>query len=517
MSHTMSPSYGGSCGTFDDTEVGLADVSKEWSGIKKRMYKTQVCKYYIRGRCLHGPLCAFAHSVDELNMKPDLTKTKLCIKPGCSNPKCSFAHTLDELRLAVGTKDTFIDAYDANITPSNAVGQTSDPYSAYFENQYRILSSGRGSTNLGLLPNPPTSSALPPPRKGGVQGPIEGRRRNSAPVVQDDSTSSKFEGGFSTPSTTSGSTNDDIQDLLQCLRLFSSGLSVTERMIFDSCGFIVLRNILSDDQIFKVNGLFDKYSSHFVTRGTAVTTAHSDFFKGDSGRSDYGKILQVWTQEWPQFCTALLQHPRLIDVIEQLCGEGFRLDHRPLAFQQCAGGEGFDLHGGRLLPCGDINHPVQYTSVDNTSIRCSLITVSFAITDMPQGAGGFVALPGSHKASFPITPEICHAVDPAIRDMLVQPAMKAGDVVLFSEALLHGTLPWMGPHTRRTILLRYAPATCAYARGYTDTTEVEALNLPEAVKEMLKPPFHPRFNRVDERRSPEQLEYEECVFGAPYY
>mmetsp|Transcript_20513 Transcript_20513/g.17529 ORF Transcript_20513/g.17529 Transcript_20513/m.17529 type:complete len:80 (-) Transcript_20513:12-251(-) len=72
-------------------------------------------------------------------------------------------------------------------------------------------------------------------------------------------------------------------------------------------------------------------------------------------------VCMVWTQEWPQLCTALLQNPRLIDIVKQLCGEGFRLDHRPLAFQQNAGGEGFDLHGGRLLPSGDINFPVQYT------------------------------------------------------------------------------------------------------------------------------------------------------------
>ncbi|EER18823.1 hypothetical protein Pmar_PMAR006447 [Perkinsus marinus ATCC 50983] len=66
------------------TPLEIAEVSQEWSPIKKRMYKTQVCKYFIRGRCLHGPLCAFAHSVDELNRKPNLSMTKFCAKPKCS-------------------------------------------------------------------------------------------------------------------------------------------------------------------------------------------------------------------------------------------------------------------------------------------------------------------------------------------------------------------------------------------------------------------------------------------------
>ncbi|EER01991.1 hypothetical protein Pmar_PMAR007687 [Perkinsus marinus ATCC 50983] len=114
-------------------DVELVEMTKEWSPIKKRMYKTQVCKYFIRGRCMHGLLCAFAHSVDELNRKPDLSKTKLCTKVGCVDPGCAFAHTLAELRVDPAVND--------NSMEKQILARFDNPtYADYFEEQRRLLS-----------------------------------------------------------------------------------------------------------------------------------------------------------------------------------------------------------------------------------------------------------------------------------------------------------------------------------------------------------------------------------------
>ena len=40
-------------------------------------------------------------------------------------------------------------------------------------------------------------------------------------------------------------------------------------------------------------------------------------------------------------------------------------------------------------------------------------------------------------------------------DLVVQPDMKAGDVVFFAEAATHGTLPWTADHDRRSVLYKY--------------------------------------------------------------
>ncbi len=38
---------------------------------------------------------------------------------------------------------------------------------------------------------------------------------------------------------------------------------------------------------------------------------------------------------------------------------------------------------------------------------------------------------------------------------LVQPAVKAGDALFFTELLIRGTTPWRAKHDRKTLLYKY--------------------------------------------------------------
>ena len=42
---------------------------------------------------------------------------------------------------------------------------------------------------------------------------------------------------------------------------------------------------------------------------------------------------------------------------------------------------------------------------------------------------------------------------------------KAGDVVIFTETLTHGTLPWTAKHERRAVLYKFSPGTLSYGSG----------------------------------------------------
>ena len=44
---------------------------------------------------------------------------------------------------------------------------------------------------------------------------------------------------------------------------------------------------------------------------------------------------------------------------------------------------------------------------------------------------------------------------------------RAGDAVIFTEAVTHGTLPWRSERERRSLLYRYTAANLAYATGVT--------------------------------------------------
>ena len=46
---------------------------------------------------------------------------------------------------------------------------------------------------------------------------------------------------------------------------------------------------------------------------------------------------------------------------------------------------------------------------------------------------------------------------------------KAGDAVIFTETLTHGTLPWTATHERRALLYKFSPGTLSYGSGAHQT------------------------------------------------
>ena len=72
-------------------------------------------------------------------------------------------------------------------------------------------------------------------------------------------------------------------------------------------------------------------------------------------------------------------------------------------------------------------------------IHNGLLVVSFALCDAPKGAGGFCCVPGSHKQLVATPPSLSGtgaANGHAANAIVVQPELKAGDALLFTEALL---------------------------------------------------------------------------------
>jgi ectoine hydroxylase-related dioxygenase (phytanoyl-CoA dioxygenase family) len=96
-----------------------------------------------------------------------------------------------------------------------------------------------------------------------------------------------------------------------------------------------------------------------------------------------------------------------------------------------------------------------YYVTHGSRMHNGLIVVSWALTDIGENAGGFCCIPGSHKAVFPMPGRLFHIDgNPLVRQI----PQKAGDVVIFTEALTHGTWPWTDPNgERRSVLMKYSP------------------------------------------------------------
>jgi len=145
----------------------------------------------------------------------------------------------------------------------------------------------------------------------------------------------------------------------------------------------------------------------------------------------------------------LIDHPAVLEVVRETCGPNVRLDHA-YGIVMAPGTSGLGLHGG-----GTPFDPAQHYRADSGRIRTGLMAAQWALVDHPPG-GGFVCVPGSHKSAFPLPPTYD-------RELAVEVPLHAGDVVVFTEALTHGTSPWRHDHQRRSLLYKYSPGNSAYS------------------------------------------------------
>lgn len=200
---------------------------------------------------------------------------------------------------------------------------------------------------------------------------------------------------------------------------------------FDIQGFLVRRNVLSPGDVEALNVAVDVLG--VPEPGNDILSQRFDNHLTTARRF-----------------RALLDHNGIIDILIDLCGPNVRLDHAYGIIMR-PGTNGLGLHGG-----GTPFDPAQYYFVDGGNIRSGLIAVQWALVDHVAGRGGFLCVPGSHKANFP-TPARVDA------DVAVEVPMQAGDVLVFTEALTHGTAAWQGPQQRRTLLYKYSPGNSAWS------------------------------------------------------
>ncbi len=238
--------------------------------------------------------------------------------------------------------------------------------------------------------------------------------------------------------------------------------------LFDVNGYLVIEDALSSEEVAVLNRLIDEQnlpppevSPRFgsaPTLGSSLLAAEDvpeSKMKGDrmapvgSGFLDWGK----------PFCD-LLDHPAVMPVLRFRLGDAFRLD-RLYGMYMRKGMSYGALHAdyGATSKQSKVE-PGEYYAFRSNQIYDGFIVVAWALSDAGGELGGFCCIPGSHKSNYRLPRQIDENFEQSPH--VVIPEMPAGSVVLFTEALTHGTASWHAEHDRRALLYKYCVSHMAW-------------------------------------------------------
>ena len=214
--------------------------------------------------------------------------------------------------------------------------------------------------------------------------------------------------------------------------------------LFDLQGYVVIENALTQREVARLNALID-------IQNLPSPEAYPRFGSAPDGPGflDWGK----------PFCD-LLDHPSILPVLRMRLGDAFRLD-RLYGMYMTRGQSYGVLHAdyGATAPQSNVG-PGEYYAFRPNQIYEGFIVVAWALSDSGGERGGFCCIPGSHKSNYrlPRHVEDTRHTSPIV----VTPEMPAGSVILFTEALTHGTANWHADHQRRTLLYKYCVSHIAW-------------------------------------------------------
>lgn len=104
---------------------------------------------------------------------------------------------------------------------------------------------------------------------------------------------------------------------------FPKEMSEDERYLFDLNGFIVIRNVLTPEEIKEANDVIDRHQEQMIERKESAlrnAVKGTNFYGSGPGRKDLGGVLE-WGKDSKVF-QKILAHPRLVPLFHGILGKG---------------------------------------------------------------------------------------------------------------------------------------------------------------------------------------------------
>lgn len=259
-----------------------------------------------------------------------------------------------------------------------------------------------------------------------------------------------------------------------------SSLTEAEKYLFDVHGYLVIEGALSAQEVAAANTAVDAHADRINRRPNDLSRG-SSALQGKFGRGDLNGML-TWEKPHCDPFRNMMAHPSVTPYLEELIGPGFRLEGLGMITMD-KGTEGFWFHEG-----GEPHDRSRGFLYHNGRMFCGMTNVAVQLTDVGPADGGFACVPGSHKANYPCPDDI--RLYQEHQDRIVQLAANAGDAILFVECLMHGALPWVAKHQRRTMIIRYMPGVMSEGVMGTYTPPPFYDELSEAQKAVISQPSY---------------------------
>ncbi len=266
--------------------------------------------------------------------------------------------------------------------------------------------------------------------------------------------------------------------------------------LFDLRGYLIVENAIDKALLDDLNRAFDEFPQ----------LGFGEWWGNVQRLDNNGHAGAEWQNivEAGKPFETLIDHPSWVGRLKKYCGEqgtyveGLFIDECFASVRRSGGY--FPMHSGGQD--GVVRN--QYRFV-NGQFRCGQVNVLLALTDIGPGDGGTRILPGSHKSN------IAHPIfaqnwderlkaDDEVVEGSIEVNMKAGDALMFVDALSHGATKRTNPGERRAVIYRYGPTWGKTRYGFEYSDELLARVTP-AQRAILEPitPRHPGVQRGLER------------------
>jgi Phytanoyl-CoA dioxygenase (PhyH) len=216
------------------------------------------------------------------------------------------------------------------------------------------------------------------------------------------------------------------------------------RFAFDVQGYLHLRGALTADEVAEYTRWMDEDD------GADLNVLNADNLDGMKHQLNrpVSRVMDLDTR-----FALFLDHPVAKPFLAEFLGEDYRHIDNDLYYTY-PGYNGGSWHRG-VQP-----HPTGH--VVEGQFICPMVKIFYCMTDVGPGEGEFVVIPGSHRAQFQVDMKRVDLPAQHIFD-----DVKAGDVILFNEALIHNGRPNPSQKTRKTMIVNFGRRDAGPWPGYT--------------------------------------------------